>query len=147
MSVAGRAAIADVPLDPQAGAILAAALARDVVERYLAALAAHDWDALSATLAPAIERMGPYRDAYRGRDEYARFLSETIDALGGYQLDIDRVLVAGSEVVVQLRETVDDGDSRLETSEAVVFDTASGLITRVGVYLQTSEHHPRRAAE
>jgi ketosteroid isomerase-like protein len=147
MSDAGRAAIAEVPLDSQAGAILAAALARDVVERYLAGLAAHDWDAVTATLAPDIERMGPYRDTYHGRDDYARFLSETIDALGGYQLDVDRVLVAGAEVVVQLRETVDDGDTRLETSEAVVFDTAAGLITRVGVYLQTSEHHPRRVAE
>ena len=50
-------------------------------------------------------------------------------------------------MTVELRETVDDGDARLETSEAVVFDTADGLITRVAVYLQTSERHPRPAAE
>jgi hypothetical protein len=55
--------------------------------------------------------------------------------------------VAGSTVTVELRETVDDGDARLETSEAVVFDTAAGLITGVAVYLQTSERHPLGRAE
>jgi hypothetical protein len=90
--------------------------------------------------------MGPYRDAYRGRDAYTKFLGDTIGALGGYQLDVGRILVSGPVVTVELRETVDDRDARLETSEAVVFDTALGLITGVAVYLQTSERHlPGRA--
>jgi hypothetical protein len=147
MSDAGRAAIADVPLDAHARALLDGALALDVVDRYLAGLAAHDWDAVAGTLAADVERMGPYRDAFHGRDDYARFLAETIDALGGYQLDVDRVHVSGTIVTVELRETVDDGDVRLETSEAVVFDTAGGLITHVSVYLQTSERHPRIPSE
>ena len=75
------------------------------------------------------------------------FLSETMDSLRGYQLDVDRVHVDGGIVTVELRETVDDGDERLETCEAVVFDTAGGVITRIAVYLQTSERHPRPAAE
>ena len=145
MSEAGRAAIADVPLDERAREILAAATGRDVVERYLAGLAAHDWPAVAAALAPGIERIGPYRDNYRGREPYAKFLAETIDSLGDYQLDIDRVHVDGGTVAVELRETVDDGDARLETCEVVVFDTTDGLITRVAVYLQTSERHPRQA--
>ena len=107
----------------------------------------HDWDAVAATLAPDVERMGPYRDAYRGREPYAKFLADTIGALGGYQLDVDRVLGAGPVVTVELRETVDDGDARLETSEAVIFDTDDGLITQVSVYLQTSERHPPRLPE
>ncbi len=147
MSEAGRAAIAEVPLDAGAIATLAGALANDVVGRYLAGLAAHDWAAVADTLAPAVRRMGPYRDLYEGRDLYATFLREAIGALGGYQLDVDRVLVAGSTVTVELRETVDDGDARLTTSEAVVFDTAGGLITGVAVYLQTSERHPPGRAE
>jgi hypothetical protein len=147
MSDAGRAAIGDVPLDAPARAALEGALAGDVVERYLAGLTAHDWAAVAATLAPDIQRMGPYRDAYRGREPYAAFLAQTIDALGGYQLDVDRVHVSGRIVTVELRETVDDGDARLETSEAVVFDTADGLITHVAVYLQTSERHPRTPPE
>jgi limonene-1,2-epoxide hydrolase len=144
MSDAGRAAIADVPLDAGARDLLDAALALDVVERYLAGLAAHDWAAVAATLADDIERMGPYRDAYRGRDAYASFLAGTITALSGYRLDVDRIHASGSVVTVELRETVDDGDDRLETSEAVVFDTAGGNITKVAVYLQTSERHARR---
>jgi hypothetical protein len=147
MSDAGRTAIADVPLDASERALLDGALARDVVDRYLAGLAAHDWDAVAATLATDIERMGPYRDAFQGRDAYATFLAQTIDALGGYQIDVDRVHLSGPTVTVELRETVDDGDARLETSEAVIFDTVAGLITHVAVYLQTSERHPRTPSE
>jgi ketosteroid isomerase-like protein len=147
MSEAGRAAIAEVPLDPSAVMLLTTALARDVVDRYLAGLAAHDWDAVAATLAPDITRMGPYRDEYRGREPYAKFLADTISGLGGYQLNIDRVVGAGPTVTVELRETVDDGDARLETAEAVIFDTDDGLITNIAVYLQTSERHPPRPSE
>jgi limonene-1,2-epoxide hydrolase len=147
MSDAGRAAITQVALDAHARNLLAAATGRDVVERYLAGLAAHDWDAVAAALAPDVHRMGPYRDEYHGREPYAAFLAEMIGSLGGYQLDVDRIHVDAGVVAVELRETVDDGDERLETSEVVVFDTAAGLITRVAVYLQTSERHPRPAAE
>jgi ketosteroid isomerase-like protein len=147
MSEAGLAAIADVPLDAAAGAVLTGALAKDVVERYLGGLAAHDWSAVAATLAPDVQRMGPYRDAYRGRDEYTKFLAATVGSLGGYELEVDRVHVSGTVVTVELRETVDDGDARLETCEAVVFDTAGGLISGVAVYLQTSERHPAGPAE
>ena len=112
------------------------------MERYLGALAANDWATLVETLAPDVERMGPYRDAFHGREAYAKFLADTVGALSGYHLDIDRVHVDGGVVTVELRETVDDGNARLETSEAVVFDTADGLISRVAVYLQTSERHP-----
>jgi hypothetical protein len=147
MSAEGIAAIAQVPLDDHERAILAGALGRDAVERYLEGLRAHDWAAVTETLAPDVERMGPYRDAYTGRDTYVNFLSETIESLRGYQLDIDRIHVDGGIVTVELRETVDDQDMRLETCEAVVFDTAAGLITRVAVYLQTSERHPQPSAE
>jgi ketosteroid isomerase-like protein len=147
MSRAGRAAIADVPIDESAITMLTTALARDVAERYLAGLAAHDWDAVAATLAPDIVRMGPYRDEYRGREPYAEFLADTISGLGGYRLDVDRVLGSGPVVTVELRETVDDGDARLETSEAVIFDTDDGLITSIAVYLQSSERHPPRLPE
>ena len=59
MSKAGRAAIADVPLDEHAVTMLVTAVARDVVDRYLAGLAAHDWTAVAATLAPDVDTHGP----------------------------------------------------------------------------------------
>jgi ketosteroid isomerase-like protein len=139
MSAAGIAAIAQVPLDDGARAILAAALGPGaVVHDYLAAMAAGDWDALTATLAPDVHRVGPYGDVHDGRDAYATFLRETITSLSGYALVVTRVLASGSTITVELHETVDDDGKRLQTDEAVVFDIAGGLITRVAVYLQTS---------
>jgi ketosteroid isomerase-like protein len=138
MSGRAVALIDDVPLTPASRRILAEALARGVVTRYLDALAAHDWPALAATLAVDVHRVGPYGDVFDGRDAYARFLRQTIDALPGYELGVERLLVAGPSVAVELHETVDDGDGRLHTDEVVVFDTASGLIAGVAVYLRAS---------
>jgi len=140
MSAAGRARIADVPLGPGARRLLDEALARDVVGRYLDALPAHDWDALASTLAPDVDRIGPYRDVYSGREPYATFLRDTLGALSGYELAVKRLIADAGTVSVELSETVDDGNGRLHTDESVVFDVADGLITHVAVYLQTSEH-------
>jgi ketosteroid isomerase-like protein len=142
MSDAGRAAIGELPLTPDARRLLEEALAMDVVQRYLEALFSVDEARIAATLAPDVERIGPYRDIYRGRAEYATFLATTIGALEDYHLAVARYHVAGNVVTVELSETVSDGDGRLRTDEAVVFDTADGLITRVAVFLQTSEHLP-----
>ena len=62
--------------------------------------------------------------------------------MGGGQLGDSGTLqrADGGTVAVELSETVDDGDGRLHTDETVVFDVAGGLITKVAVYLQTSEH-------
>jgi ketosteroid isomerase-like protein len=139
MSTAGRRAIADVPLEHGARSVLESALARDVVSQYLDGLRAHDWSSVAATLASDVERIGPYRDVYRGRDAYAAFLGETIGKLEGYEVVVDRIVTAGTTVVVELSETVDDDGARLRTQEAVVFDVDAGAITRVAVYLQTSE--------
>jgi ketosteroid isomerase-like protein len=139
MSAAGIARIAEVPLGPGARRMLDEAFARDVVQRYLDGLAAADWDAVAASLAPDVERIGPYRDAVSGRERYAEFLQSTISALSGYVLVVADVIADGNRVAVELSETVDDGDARLHTDETVVFDVADGLISRVAVYLQTSE--------
>jgi ketosteroid isomerase-like protein len=112
---------------------------RDAVDRYLACLTRAEWDALPGCLAPSVERIGPYGDVVTGRAPYAAFLRDTITALSGYVLDIDRVFEAGSTVVVELAETVDDGGGRLRTDEAVVFDIDDdGLIARVAVYVRSS---------
>jgi ketosteroid isomerase-like protein len=139
MSAAGLAQIAHVPLGPGAHRILDEAFARDVVQRYLDALAAFDWAALRACLAPDVERVGPYGDIFRGPREYAEFLQNTVSALSGYELVIADMIADGNRVAVELSETVDDGDARLHTDETVVFDVAGGLIARVAVYLRTSE--------
>ena len=107
------------------------------VERYLAALAAHDWPALAACLEPDIERVGPYNDVYRGRDAYVAFLADTLRSLAGYELQVSRLIASTDVVVAELSETVDTPDGRRRTEEAVVFDLSpAGLIRRVGVFLR-----------
>ena len=138
MSAAGLAAIAEVPLGPGAHRILDEAFARDVVQRYLSAMAAGDWPVLAATLALDVERIGPYGDNFSGRDPYAQFLERIIGSLSGYELVIADMIADGGRVAVELNETVDDGDARLHTDETVVFDVRDGLIVKVAVYLQKS---------
>jgi ketosteroid isomerase-like protein len=146
MSPAGLALIAEVPLGPGAHRILDEAFARDVVERYFAAMAAGEWAMLAATLAPDVERIGPYRDNFSGRSDYAAFLENVIGSLSGYQLAVVDMIVGGNRVAVELNETVDDGDARLRTHETVVFDVRDGLIANVAVYLQTSERAEAESA-
>ena len=143
MSAAGRLAIAELPLPPGARYVLDTALAGDVVRRYLDALPTADELAIAATLAPDVERIGPYNDSYRGRDTYARFLATTIAGLGGYELSVTRISAAGLVVTVELSETVDDSDARLRTDEAVVFDVRDTLIARVAVFLRASQQQAR----
>ena len=78
-----------MPLDDDARALLSDALGpADVVERYLAALGRARLGSTSpATLAPDVERIGPYRDVVQGRDAYVDFLRTTIAALSGYDLE------------------------------------------------------------
>jgi len=143
MSPDGLAFIGEVPLTEVGRRVLDEALARDVVQRYLAALAAFDWTALAGTLATDVHRIGPYGDDCDGREAYASFLQSTITALSGYELAVKRTIAAGSTVAVELSETVDDGENRrLHTDEVVVFDVAGGLIVQVAVYLRKSHHSP-----
>ncbi len=140
MSPAGLEAIARVPLDDADRARLERAVGPAApVHRYLDALARQAWDELAATVAPDIERSGPYGDDFHGRDDYIAFLRSTLTMLSGYELHVERVIATGPTVVVELDETVDAEGGRLRTEEAIVFDVVDDLITRVAVYLQKSE--------
>ena len=105
--------------------------------RFFAHMAAGEWDAMAACVAPDVVRVGPYRDVERGRDDYRDFLAETISALEGYRLEVQRIWSDGPRAVAQLSETlVVDGRPR-RTDEAIVLDLGpDGLIARVEVYLQ-----------
>ena len=114
----------------------------DVLERYFAALRAHDWRALAETLAPDVHRTGPYCDEVRGRDAYVAFLADVIAKLPGYALDVARIRsLAGGGAIAEIAETIDRDGARFRTPEALLFEfDAAGRIARVDVYIK----QPRR---
>jgi hypothetical protein len=109
-----------------------------VVERFLAAMAAHQWDAMGACVSDDVHRVGPYGDVYDGKRAYVAFLADQLPQLPGYRMDVDRVVYAGRTAVAELSETIDLDGRPLRTPEALVFDLDDeGLIAQVSVYTQT----------
>ena len=109
-----------------------------VATRYLEALARLDWEEVTDCLAPDVVRHGPYGDDYRGVPAYLAFLQETMPALPGYRLDIDRVTDLDSRrALVELRETIDIESGPLVTWECLVFDMdADGLLEEIAIYIR-----------
>jgi len=54
-----------------------------IVERYLHAIASHDWDVVDECIADDIVRVGPYGDRYAGRAEYLGFIADLMPKLDG----------------------------------------------------------------
>ena len=109
-----------------------------VATRYLEALARLDWDEVTACLAAGVLRHGPYGDDYRGMPAYLAFLQETMPALPGYRLDIDRVAeLDGRRALVELHETIDVESGPLVTWECLVFDVdADGRLQEIAIYIR-----------
>ncbi len=117
-----------------------------VVGRYLRAITSHRWDDLSACLTDEVERIGPYGDAYRGREHYVAFLAGLMPTLPGYSMEVSRVTYSpdGSSAVAELSETVEVGGRPHVTPEALVFDLDSGgLIAHISIYIQRPGETPR----
>ena len=108
-----------------------------VVERYLAAIVAHDWDALRDCIADDVERIGPFGDTYNGRDAYAAVLAGLMPTLVDYSMDVHRVVQAGPVAVAELTETMTWDGKRVATPEALVVDLdPDGRIRRINIYIQ-----------
>ena len=108
-----------------------------VVERYLEAVSAQDWDAVRGCLAEDVVRVGPFLDLYTPRGPYLEFLAGLMRSLAGYAMRVERVLYAGKVAVAQLSETVELNGRPVETPEALVFDLDdSGRIARIEIYIQ-----------
>jgi ketosteroid isomerase-like protein len=117
--------------------------ASEVVLRYLDALARQDWPAVTSCLVDDVERIGPYGDTFRGRERYVAFLAATLAALDDYEMTVARVTGTPTTVTAELTETVTDGDARLSTAEAIVFDVVTRAggeprIAKIAVYLRSS---------
>ncbi len=113
----------------------------DIVERYLDAIASHDWDVVDECIADDIVRVGPYGDRFVGRGDYMAFIADLMPKLGGYAMKLDRVTyVSGASAYAELSETVELDGKPMRTPEVLVFELNSdGRIARVDVFIQTPE--------
>jgi ketosteroid isomerase-like protein len=113
----------------------------DIVERYLDAIASHDWDVVDECIADDIVRVGPYGDRFVGRDDYMAFIADLMPKLGGYEMQLDRVTyVSDARAYAELSETVELDGKPMRTPEVLVFELNSdGRIARVDVFIQTPE--------
>ena|SRR6478672_11360864 len=110
-----------------------------IVERYLHAIASHEWDVVDECIADDIIRVGPYGDRYEGRDDYLAFIADLMPKLKGYAMKLDRVTYASDALAfVELRETVEVDGKPMVTPEVLVFELAGdGRIARVDIFIQT----------
>ena len=111
---------------------------RDVLERYFAAIRAHDWDALADTLADDVHRTGPFLDEVRGRDAYVAFLADVIPKLQDYALDVARIrALEDGAALVELSESMHRDGHRETHPEALLFEfDADRRITRVDIFIK-----------
>jgi ketosteroid isomerase-like protein len=115
-----------------------------IVERYLDRMVAHDFDAMAECLAEDVVRVGPYGDTYTPRATYVAMLSKLMPSLPGYAMEISRVVVSGTVVVVELSETVEVAGAALVTPEALVFELDdAGLIAHIAIYIQQLGKPPK----
>jgi len=113
----------------------------DIVERYLDAIASHDWHVVDECIADDIVRVGPYGDRYEGRDIYLAFIADLMPKLQGYAMTLHRVTYASDALAyAELSETVELDGKPVRTPEVLVFELNSeGRVARVDVFIQTPE--------
>jgi len=105
-----------------------------IVERYLADLTEHRWDALRECLCDDVVRIGPFNDEYRGADAYVEFLSALMPTLPDYSMQVSRITYVDHLAFAELAETV----GGVRTDEALVFELDGERIARVDVFIKTS---------
>ena len=110
-----------------------------LIETYLDALVAGDWDTFAGCLADdGFTRVGPFGDVKATKDEYVAFLSDLMPTLPGYSMDVTRVTYVDSLAFAELSETVEVDGTPLRTPECLTFELADdGRIQRVEVFTQT----------
>jgi ketosteroid isomerase-like protein len=113
----------------------------DIVERYLDAIATHDWGVVDECIADDIVRVGPYGDRYTGRGDYMAFIADLMPKLPGYAMKVERVTYVGdARAYAELSETVELDGKPMRTPEVLVFELADdGRIARVDVFIQTPQ--------
>ena len=112
-----------------------------LIETYLDALVAGDWDTFAGCLADdGFTRVGPFGDVKATKAEYVAFLSDLMPTLPGYSMDVTRVTYVDTLAFAELSETVDVDGTPLRTPECLTFELSEdGRIQRVEVFTQTRQ--------
>ena len=117
----------------------------EAIERYLACMAAHDWDGLAATLADeGLTRDGPFCDRVEGKQRYVDFLRGVIPSLKGYEVKVHRVSPVSDRVsFVELSEFFEIDGVLTECPECLLFERDhDGLIRHVSVFIKRPGAEP-----
>jgi steroid delta-isomerase-like uncharacterized protein len=117
---------------------------RAAVEAYLAALNAHDADAVAACVAEDFvnEHTSSLGHSRRGRAEYRAALTGFLENFGDLHYAPERVLVDGESAAVPYIMTFrmrSAGDRPVRVRGVFVFTVAGGLITRRTDYWDSGE--------
>ena len=110
-----------------------------MVERYLACLAAHDWDGLAATIADeGLTREGPFCDLIEGKAHYVAYLRKVTTNIKGHRLEVERVSHVDSRLsYAELTETFEIDGTPAQWPECILFEqNDDGLISRVSVFFK-----------
>lgn len=107
-----------------------------VIQRYFAALLAHQWDAFAECVTDNVVRIGPFGDTYKGRKAYVDFIANLMPTLQGYSMEIDRIMYGNGWAVAELSETVELDGVPVRTPEALVFEVDDDRISAVRIYIQ-----------
>ena len=112
----------------------------DIIERYLHAIASHDWDVVDECIADDIVRAGPPTGtATRDATNISPFMADLMPKLKGYVMKLDRVTYASDALAfAELSETVEFDGKPMVTPEVLVFELASDRrIARVDIFIHT----------
>jgi len=116
-----------------------------VVDDYLEAMPAHDWDRLASTLAEDVHREGPFLDVVDGRQRYVDFLRKVIPSLEDYVLQVGRVSWCGDRLAcVELTETMRTEGILTTYPEVLLIGLDdAGLVASVSIYMKYPGGQPR----
>jgi hypothetical protein len=111
----------------------------NTVDRYLACMAAQDWEGLAATVADeGLTRDGPFCDAIEGKGPYVEFLQGIISSLEDYEMKVTRASHVSDRVsYIELSETFEVDGVLTEYPELILFErNDDGLIDHVSVFMK-----------
>lgn len=112
--------------------------AEDHVDRYFAAMGAHDWPGVRAALTDDFTREGPYEEhVFPDPETYVAFLAGLLPGIQGHSVEITRLERMAGGAFVELTEGMTVDATLHHVRVCCVFDlVADGRISHIEVYVR-----------